>query len=94
MATIKEINTSIIQGSFSNDELQSIVSAVVFARNQLARQNKYTFSVGADVQFTNSRTGQTVIGVVNKVNRKTMLVQVGSRIWRVPANMLTRAAAA
>jgi hypothetical protein len=90
MLTVKEINTSIIQGGFNNDELESIISAVVFARNQLARQNKYAFRVGAEVQFTSNRTGQTMIGLVNKVNRKTMLVQVGSRIWRVPANMLTQ----
>ena len=91
MATIQEINSSIIQGSFTNEQLDSIVAAVKFARGQLAHKNKYTLRVGTEVKFTSTRTGQTMIGLVNKVNRKNILVQVGSRMWQVPANMLTAA---
>lgn len=89
MATIQEINSSIIQGSFTNDQLNSIIAAIKFARSQIVSQNKYTFSTGSEVKFTSSRTGQTMIGLVQKVNRKNMVVQVGSRLWNVPANMLT-----
>jgi hypothetical protein len=49
---------------------------------------------GSKVKFTNSRNGQTVVGTVDKVNRKFILVRedkpgslVGG-VWRVPANML------
>lgn len=88
MNTIKDINSAIMFGNFSNEQLNSIISAVTFARAQIARQNKNTFSVGAEVKFTSTRTGQTMIGLVQKVNRKNMVVQVGSRLWNVPASML------
>jgi hypothetical protein len=88
MNTIKDINSAIMFGDFTNEQLNSIISAVTFARAQLACQNKNTYSVGTEVKFTSSRTGQTMIGLVQKVNRKNMLIQVGSRLWKVPASML------
>ena len=94
MATIQEVNSSIIQGQFTNEQLDSIISAVKFARNQIANKNKYTLRVGTDVKFTNSRTGQTVLGTVQKVNRKFIIVRENGmmfKTWRVPANMLEAA---
>lgn len=91
MATIQEINSSIIGGNFTNTQLDSIMMAVKFARNQLATQAKFTFVKGTNVKFTNSRTGQTVIGSVEKVNRKFIIVRSGMTNWRVPANMLEAA---
>jgi hypothetical protein len=96
MATIQEINSSIIQGQFTNDQLDSIMAAVKFARNQIAKKNKYTFRAGSEVKFTSSRTGQTVFGTVEKVNRKFIIVREKSTSfysmqWRVPANMLSAA---
>lgn len=94
MATIQEVNSSIIQGQFTNEQLDSIIAAVKFARNQIANKNKYTLSVGTAVKFTSNRTGQTVFGTVEKVNRKFIIVREKSTNfysmqWRVPANMLT-----
>jgi hypothetical protein len=94
MATIQEINSSIIQGQFTNDQLDSIMAAVKFARNQIANKNKYTLRIGTDVKFTNSRTGKTVLGTVQKVNRKFIIVRENGMIfqtWRVPAAMLSAA---
>jgi len=85
---IQQINSTIMFGSLTNEQLDSIISAVKFARAGLAKQNKNAMPVGSEVQFTSSRTGQTWIGVVKKVNRKNMVVQVGSRLWNVPANMV------
>lgn len=89
MATVKEINYSIMFGDLSNVELDSVVSAVRFARANLAKVNKRSFHVGTEVKFTEAKSGQTHVGLVNKIMRKNVLVQVGSRLWRVPANMLT-----
>ena len=91
MATIQEINSTIIGGAFTNDQLDSIMMAVKFARNQLATKNKFTFRVGSQVKFTSSRNGETVFGDVTKVNRKFILVRSGMTNWRVPANMLSAA---
>lgn len=91
MLTIQEVNSSIMFGNFTNDQLNSILSAITFARAQITKQNRNTFLVGTEVKFQSSKTGQTVTGVVTKVNRKFMLVQSGVRVWRVPASMLTSA---
>lgn len=91
MATIQEVNTSIIHGSFTNDQLDSIIAAVKFARSQIANKNKYTLVKGTKVKFTSTRTGQTVIGEVTDVKRKFIHVRAGMTNWRVPANMLSAA---
>lgn len=89
--TIADVNTAIIAGNFTNDQLNSIGDAIKFARAQIANQNKFTLVKGTQVKFTNSRSGQTVTGSVEKVNRKFIIVKSGLTNWRVPANMLSAA---
>ena len=86
---IKEINTAIMHGDFTNEELNSIGDAIRFARAQLVVRNKSVLSVGSNVKFTSSTRG-TISGVVKKINRKFIIVdQPGQyRSWRVPASML------
>jgi hypothetical protein len=91
LTEIQQINSSIMFGSFSNDQLDSIIMAVKFARNQIAKQTKYTLVKGAKVKFTSSRTGQTVVGEVTEVKRKFAHVRSGMTNWRVPMNMLSAA---
>lgn len=85
---ISEVNTAIIHGSFSNEELTSIIDAVKFARAKLGRKNIYSFSRGAKVQFTNAQ-GRIVQGEVVDVKIKNVIVQTGMTRWKVPASMLT-----
>ena len=89
--TINDINLTIIQGSFTNEQLDSIIMAVKFARNKIATTNKYSFRLGAMVKFTSSRSGQVKIGTVQKINQKNIIVNVQGMNWRVPANMLAAA---
>jgi hypothetical protein len=91
MATIQEVNSSIMFGDFTNTQLDSIIAAVRFARANLAKQAKYTLVKGSRVQFMNNRTGQTMVGDVVEVKRKFMHVRIGMQTWRVPANMLSAA---
>jgi exosome complex RNA-binding protein Csl4 len=94
MTTIQDINSTIISGQFTNDQLNSIVTAVTFARNQLAQKTRFTLVKGSAVKFTSSKSGQTVIGTVEKVNRKFVIVKENGKAfgnWRVPANMLEAA---
>lgn len=91
MITINDINQTIIAGNFTNDQLDAIVMAVKFARNQIAKENKRSLWTGDTVKFTSNRTGEVVIGTVQKINRKFVIVREnGNRnlTWRVPANML------
>ena len=86
---IKQINTAIMQGDFTNEELNSIGDAIRFARAQLVVRNKSVLTIGSNVRFTSSTRG-TISGVVKKINRKFIIVdQPGQfRSWRVPASML------
>jgi hypothetical protein len=92
MTDISAINSAIISGNFTNDQLTSITDAIKFARAQIAQKNKYTLTVGTKVKFTNSRNGMVITGDVQKINRKFVIVKTGPlNTWRVPANMLSAA---
>ncbi len=97
MATIQEINSTIIAGNFTNDQLTAIIQAVKFARNQLATKNKFTFVKGTQVKFVSSQSGQYIVGTVDEVKRKFVHVRentsgrLTSGVWRVPAHMLEAA---
>jgi hypothetical protein len=87
---IKEINTAIMHGNLTNEELNSIGDAIRFARAQLIARNKMILSVGANVKFISSSRG-TLIGTVEKINRKFVIVRETGKAfgnWKVPANML------
>jgi len=86
---IKQINTAIMQGDFTNEELNSINDAIRFARAQLVVRNKSVLTIGSNVKFTSSTRG-TISGVVKKINRKFIIVDQPAlhRSWRVPASML------
>ena len=86
---IKQINTAIMQGDFTNEDLVSIGDAIRFARAQLVVRNKSALTIGSNVKFTSSTRG-TISGVVKKINRKFIIVDQPSqhRSWKVPANML------
>jgi hypothetical protein len=88
---IQEINSAIMFGNFTNEQLDSILSAVKFARTEIAKANKRQFRVGSDVKFVSNRNGQLFIGKVEKVGIKNMVVRTGLGLYRVPANMLESA---
>jgi small-conductance mechanosensitive channel len=87
---IMQINTAILQGSLTNNELTSIIDSVKFARARLTEQNKRSLSIGDNVNFTSSKTGRNVTGVVVKIAIKYVTVKTIQGAWRVPANMLSK----
>jgi phage-related tail protein len=92
--TPAEINTAIVTGSFTNNQLQSIVDAVKFARSNLARTTKVSLRLGDTVKFTSSKTGMSYTGTVDKIAIKYVTVRTSGGLWRVPANMLSKVATA
>lgn len=87
---ISQVNGAILAGGFSNTELSSIIDAVKFARSRLTQTIKWTLKVGDNVNFTQTKTGRNVTGVVMKVAIKYVTVKTVNGLWRVPANMLTK----
>jgi len=88
MATIQEINSSIMFGNLSNDQLDSIIAAVKYRRSQLTREVKRGITVGSHVKFYSTKRGQNFTGTVEKIAVKFVTVNTGTMRWRVPANML------
>ena len=87
---IMDINTAILQGGWTNDQLSSMIDAVKFARARLTEQSKRSLSIGDNVNFTSSKLGRNVTGVVTKIAIKFVTVKTLQGAWRVPANMLTK----
>ena len=86
---IKAINTAIVTGSFTNDQLSSIIDAVKFARGRLTQLTKFSLKVTDTVSFTSTKTGMRYTGTVTKIAIKYVTVKTVSGLWRVPANMLS-----
>lgn len=89
MNSIQDINSAIIAGRFTNDQLTSIIDAVKFARAQLVQQTKRSLTLGSQVKFTSNKTGITMQGTVQKIAIKFVTVSTARGLWRVPASMLT-----
>ena len=85
---IKEINKAIMFGTWTNVELNSMIDAVKWSRNQLSKSIKYTIKQGTYVKFTSSRSGMVVSGEVEKVAIKYATVKTIGGRYKVPVNML------
>ena len=89
MLTIQDVNRAIMLQTWTNTELSSMIDAVKWNREQLAKQIKRSITRGDNVEFTSSKTGRLTRGFVTKVAIKYVTVDTGMGLWRVPANMLT-----
>jgi hypothetical protein len=87
---IQDINKAILFGTFTNDQLTSVIDAVKFARARLTDQTKRGLRIGDDVNFTSNKTGRNMTGTVMKIAIKYVTVCTTTGLWRVPAAMLTK----
>lgn len=87
--SIQQINTALISGTFTNDELNSVGDAIKFARSRIQRKTICELRIGTNVNFTSSKTGQNYTGVVTKIAIKYVTVRTVAGLWKVPASMLT-----
>jgi hypothetical protein len=88
MISIKDVNSAIMFGNFTNTELTSIIDAVKYARAQLAQQTKRSLMLGDAVKFTSTKNHMTYSGTVSKIAIKYVTVRTQQGLWKVPANML------
>jgi hypothetical protein len=87
---IKQVNSAIMFGAWTDIELRSMIDAVKWNRAQLVQQTKRSLTIGDNVNFTSSKTGRNVTGVVTKIAIKYVTVKTIQGAWRVPANMLSK----
>jgi hypothetical protein len=86
---IKQVNSAIMFGTWTDIELRSMIDAVKWNRSQLQKNIKRSLSIGDNVNFTSTKNGQNFTGVVTKIAIKYVTVKTVQGLWRVPANMLT-----
>lgn len=89
--SVTKINELILSTDLSEADISSIVEAIKYVRSRNARLNLRTFRVGDAVQFTSSRSNQTVRGTVKKIAIKNIVIDTPQGAWRVPANMVQAA---
>ena len=91
---IKQVNSAIMFGTWSNTELSSMIDAVKFARAGLQKQVKRSLTVGDTVTWNSTRNGQAIHATVVKIAVKFVTVRElppgPAVLWRVPAHMLTK----
>jgi hypothetical protein len=86
--TANEISSAIIQGKFTNEELNHFTNAVTYARNYLQVQVRRQLEKGMQVSFKSGRSGRVIQGTVRKVNIKFAEVDTPAGGYKVPMNML------
>jgi hypothetical protein len=88
---IKQVNSAIMFGTWTDIELRSMIDAVKWNRAQLTQQTKRSLRIGDNVHFNSTKLkGAGVTGVVMKIAIKYVTVKTATGLWRVPANMLTK----
>ncbi len=85
---IKQVNSAIMFGTWTDTELSSMIDAIKWNRAQLAKSVKMSVRPGDHVEFTSTKRGMTMQGTVTKVAIKYITVNTNAGLWRVPANML------
>lgn len=88
LTEIQQVNSAIMFGDFTNDQLNSIIAAIKFRRAQITKQQTRSLRAGDSVKFTSSRNGVTYLGTVRKVKLKYVLVGTNNGVFNVPASML------
>jgi hypothetical protein len=87
--SIQDVNSAIMFGSFTDEQLRSIGDAVRYRRAQIVKETRRSIMMGDVVKFTHPKTGRTHQGSVVKINIKNVKVRENNTTWNVPANMLT-----
>ena len=75
---ITQVNQAIMYGNFTNDELSSIIDAVKYGRARLTREIKRGLAVGDNVNFTSTKLGRNVTGVITKIAIKYVTVRTAA----------------
>lgn len=87
MLTINEVNSAIMHGNFSNEQLNSIAAAVKYRRSELVRQQARVLRIGDAVRFASR--GNVFFGTIERMKIKNALVRVGTGSrYSVPMSML------
>jgi hypothetical protein len=85
---LTQIKAEILTAQLTNAELQELIETVQYARAQLGKTVKRQLQPGVSVSFVSNRSGQRVLGTVERVAIKNIVVRTALGLYRVPANMI------
>lgn len=89
LSNIQQIKQAIMFGNLTNDDINTVIEAVKYARAQLTRQNARSIWAGDNVTFRDNKRGINHTGTVEKVKLKYALVRTTQGLrYNVPLNML------
>jgi hypothetical protein len=88
MMNLTQIKAEILTAQLTNAELQELIETVQYARAQLGKSVKRQLQPGVSVSFVSNRSGQRVLGTVERVAIKNIVVRTHLGLYRVPANMI------
>ena len=86
----EDLMKEIIAGRWTNEEIDNLVAAVRFACEFKAKEAKASLRVGHKATFKD-RSGKTLVGVVSKINNKSILIFVDGARWRVSPSLVSAA---
>lgn len=89
MKTVSEINSAILNGNWSNEEIKSFVQAINYKMKEAQSRAVYSFRIGDKVSFT-TRSGELIKGTVSKINQKTVTVNTSTSTWKVSGTLLKK----
>lgn len=85
--TIQQVNSAIMFGDFTNEQLNSVIQAIKYRRTQMIKQQARALRSGDTVKFVSR--GNVYFGTVEKIKIKNATVRVGSfSRYNVPMSML------
>ena len=90
MKTASQINAAILAGSFSAEEIRSISQAVSVKFKEMQRVATYRYAKGDKVTFQ-TRSGETISGVIARVNQKTVTINTPTSQWKVSSTLIRKA---
>jgi hypothetical protein len=87
---IKQLNSSIMYGKWTDVELRSMADAIRFAQSEIRKKVKRQLDVGVQVRWVSPKNPWGATGKVTKVALKYVTVRndKDSTLWKIPANML------
>ena len=89
MDKVQEVTDVIME--MNNDEIQQVIDIIKIQRERNSLVAKAQFRIGDRVTFFSRSQQKDVIGTVQKINRKKIVVTVGAISWTVPPTMLSLA---
>jgi hypothetical protein len=88
---VNDIVSTLTSGTLNNEDIERVAQALKYARSQVGNQIKRQLRPGVSVKFYHPKQNFYVMGTVNRVKQKYVLVDTPQGRYNVPANLLETA---